>query len=286
MKNPRFLLWIIILLTVFAVFVNLPSSFNLSVKPFKTVSFDKAAILSKAKITKKLDFRKGLDLEGGTSITLKAEMKNIPSTQRKDALESAKSVIERRVNLFGVAESIVQTSTVNGEYRVIVELPGVTDLNEVRKLIGTTAELTFWEEVGTGSAKITTKQTNYPLNLPPGYKRTNLTGNDLKQSAVGFNQNTGKPQVLLTFTSNGSQKFGEITKRVVGKRLAIVLDNLVIEDHVVVLRCEATFVFHLNLETPRPLPVLWAGGRRAFSESRRAPTRRSRRGRKASVSSG
>ncbi|PJA00726.1 MAG: protein translocase subunit SecD, partial [Candidatus Levybacteria bacterium CG_4_10_14_0_2_um_filter_35_8] len=47
--------------------------------------------------------------------------------------------------------------------------------------------------------------------------------------SVGFNQNTGKPQVLLTFTSNGSQKFGEITKRVTGKRLAIVLDNLVIE---------------------------------------------------------
>ncbi|PIP74540.1 MAG: protein translocase subunit SecD [Candidatus Levybacteria bacterium CG_4_9_14_3_um_filter_35_16] len=229
MKNPRFLLWIIILLTVISVFVNLPSSFNLSIKPFKPVSFDKAAILSKIKITKKLDFRKGLDLEGGTSITLKAEMKNIPSTQRKDALESAKSIIERRVNLFGVAESIVQTSTVNGEYRIIVELPGVTDLNEVRKLIGTTAELTFWEEVGTQSGKFKENQPNYPLNLPSGYNRTNLTGNDLKQSAVGFNQNTGNPQVLLTFTSDGSQKFGEITKRVVGKRLAIVLDNMVIE---------------------------------------------------------
>jgi len=229
MKNPRFLLWIIILLTAIAVFINLPSSFNFSVKPFKPINFDKAAILSKLKITKKIDFRKGLDLEGGTSITLKAEMKEIPSAQRKDALESAKSVIERRVNLFGVAEPIVQTSTANGEYRVIVELPGITDLNEVRKLIGTTAELTFWEEVGTGSAQITTKQTNYPINLPPGYKKTNLTGNDLKQSSVGFNQNTGKPQVLLTFTSNGSQKFGEITKRVTGKRLAIVLDNLVIE---------------------------------------------------------
>jgi len=229
MKNPRFLLWIIVLLTVIAVFINLPSSFNFSVKPFKPINFDKAAILSKLKITKKIDFRKGLDLEGGTSITLKAEMKEIPSAQRKDALESAKSVIEKRVNLFGVAEPIVQTSTANGEYRVIVELPGITDLNEVRKLIGTTAELAFWEEVGTGSAQITTRQANYPINLPPGYKKTNLTGNDLKQSSVGFNQNTGKPQVLLTFTSKGSQKFGEITKRVTGKRLAIALDNLVIE---------------------------------------------------------
>jgi preprotein translocase subunit SecD len=229
MRNPRFLLWIIIIFTVLAVFINLPSKFNFSAKPLPAVEFNQAEILAKLGITKKLDFRKGLDLEGGTSITLKAEMKNIPAAQRKDALESAKIVIERRVNLFGVAEPIVQTSTANGEYRIIVELPGVTDLNEVRSLIGTTAQLTFWEEVGTSSGKFKENQPNYPLNLPAGYNKTNLTGNDLKQSAVGFNQNTGKPQVLLTFTSDGSQKFGEITKRVVGKRLAIVLDNLAIE---------------------------------------------------------
>jgi preprotein translocase subunit SecD len=228
MRNPRFLLWIIIIFTVLAVFINLPSSFSIPTGS-KPIKFDREAILSKAKITKKLDFRKGLDLEGGTSITLRAEMKSIPSAQRKDALESAKSVIEKRVNLFGVAEPIVQTSTSNGEYRIIVELPGVTDLNEVRNLIGTTAQLTFWEEVGTASGKFKENQPNYPINLPPGYNKTNLTGSDLKQSAVGFNQNTGKPQVLLTFTTDGSQKFGEITKRVVGKRLAIALDNIVIE---------------------------------------------------------
>ncbi|MFH1186726.1 MAG: protein translocase subunit SecD [Candidatus Levyibacteriota bacterium] len=226
MKNPRSLLWLIIFLTIVAVFINLPSSFKFSAGPLK---FNQAEILSKIKIDKKLDFRKGLDLEGGTSITLRADMKEIPSSQKEEALNSAQTVIERRVNLFGVAEPIVQTSIVGEEYRVIVELPGVTDLNEVKKLIGTTAQLTFWEEVGTDSAKVATPSAGYPLNLPLGYEKTNLSGNDLKQADVGFNQNTGKPQVLLTFNSKGSEKFAEITERVVGKRLAIALDNLVIE---------------------------------------------------------
>jgi len=230
MKNPRSLLWLIVILTVIAVFINLPSSFKFSIGPIKDFSFNQADILSKIKINKKLDFRKGLDLEGGTSITLRADMKEIPSGQRKEALNSAQVVIERRVNLFGVAEPIVQTSIAGDDYRVIVELPGITDLNEVKKLIGTTAQLTFWEEVGTQSAKVATSSANYPLKLPPGYEKTDLSGNDLQKADVGFSQNTGEPQVLLTFSSDGARKFAEITKRVTGKRLAIALDNIVIQN--------------------------------------------------------
>src|SRR5680860_1100254 len=126
MKNPRSLLWLIVILTVIAVFINLPSSFKFSIGPIKDFSFNQADILSKIRINKKLDFRKGLDLEGGTSITLRAVMKEIPSGQRKEALNSAQVVIERRVNLFGVAEPIVQTSIAGDDYRIIVELPGIT----------------------------------------------------------------------------------------------------------------------------------------------------------------
>jgi len=227
MRSPRFLLWVIIALTVIAVFIDVPVLKNFNFGPIKNLNFSQSPVLQKIGIVKPLDFRKGLDLAGGTSITLKADMSSIPSAQRDDALNSAKIVIEKRVNLFGVAEPIIQTSKVSGEYRIIVELPGVTDLNEVRKLIGTTAQLTFWEEIGTQSGKLATSSA-YPVNLPVGYRKTNLSGSDLKQSSVGFNQNTGKPQVLLTFTSNGQQKFAEITKRVIGKRLAIVLDSLAI----------------------------------------------------------
>ena len=93
-------------------------------------------------------FRKGLDLEGGTSVTLRADMRDVPNDQRDNALNSAKSVIERRINFFGVTEPLVQTAKVNNDYRVVVELPGVTDVNQAVRLIGTTAKLSFWEEGG------------------------------------------------------------------------------------------------------------------------------------------
>ena len=120
----------------------------------------------------------------------------------------------------------------NGESRIIVELPGVTDLNQARNIVGTTAQLSFWEPGATGSAKLNASSSAYPLGLVEvlgqNPKKTNLSGNDLQSTSVTFDQNTGKPQVQLVFTSEGSQKFADITKRNVRKSVAIVLDNQVI----------------------------------------------------------
>ena len=233
-KNPRRLFWFIIFLTILAVFVNVPNIGTLSIGPFhQKINFNSSNYLRFLGINKELTFRKGLDIEGGTSMTFRAEMSGLSVAQRPDALKSAKTVIERRVNLFGVSEPVVQTSTLaNGESRIIVELPGVTDLNKARSIVGTTAQLSFWEQGATGSAKIL-PQSNYPLGLiqvlGSNPKKTNLSGNDLQSTSVTFEQNTGKPQVQLVFTSDGSQKFADITKRNVGKVVAIVLDNEVVE---------------------------------------------------------
>ncbi len=234
-KNPRLLFWFIIFLTVLAIFVNIPSIGTLSIGPFRQkINFDINNLLRPLGITSQLTFRKGLDIEGGTSMIFRADMSGVPTAQRPDALKSAKTVIERRVNLFGVSEPIVQTSILaNGESRIIVELPGVTDLSQARSIVGTTAQLSFWEQGATGSAKLNSTPSAYPLGLTqalgPNPKETNLSGNDLQQTNVTFDQNTGKPQVQLVFTSDGSRKFADITKRNVGKVVAIVLDNQVIE---------------------------------------------------------
>jgi preprotein translocase subunit SecD len=185
-----------------------------------------------------------LDLEGGTSITLKADMKGVPADQQENALDSAKSVIEKRVNFFGVSEPIVRTSKVNKDYRIIVELPGVTDLNQAVQLVGKTAKLSFWAASGTASASAQpiltasnaaqiASSSGVPLGilqlLGPNAKKTNLTGADLQQSTVGFDQSTGKPQVSLSFSPNGAKKFADITKQNVGKIVAIALDDQVVE---------------------------------------------------------
>ena len=108
-KNPRYLFWLIIGLTILAIFINLPKISNVHFAN-KTFNFDPNTIFASLKINKRLTFREGLDLKGGTSLVLRADMKNIPASERSAALTSAKTVIENRVNLFGVSEPLVQTS--------------------------------------------------------------------------------------------------------------------------------------------------------------------------------
>ncbi len=239
--RPNFAFLFIILLTATCLFLNLTQPISITIGPIHQAL--PGMDLKKIGITRNLDFKRGLDLEGGTSVTLKADMKSIPESQRENALDSAKNVIERRVNYFGVSEPIVQTAKVNQDYRIIVEIPGVSDVNEAVKLVGQTAKLTFWEEgpsTSSGSATLTPQETvqiaiekGLPIGivqmLGPTAGQTTLTGGDLKQAAVVFDPNSGKPQVELTFTPEGSKKFADITKRNVGKILAIALDEQLIQ---------------------------------------------------------
>ncbi|HEX7042822.1 MAG TPA: protein translocase subunit SecD [Patescibacteria group bacterium] len=239
MKKPRLFFWFIILLTIVAIFIDVPT-FPISSKPVKLPWSKKATqlyfpgsqlklSLGSFKIDKEFSFVRGLDLEGGTSITLKADMKGIPQAQQANAIESARAVIERRVNLTGVKEPVVQTEEVNGESRVRVELPGVSS-DEAISLVGTTAQLTFWE-LATTSAQLSQ---NVPIQLYGNMvKQTTLTGKDLQDAASVFDNNTGAPQVQLTFTSDGAKKFADITSRNVGKQVAMVLDGAILEAPVV-----------------------------------------------------
>lgn len=247
MRNSRILFWFIGFLTIVAILVDLPRVFSISFEIPKLPIFNKKISVHKTilvpqpnfslgpfQFSREIAFKKGLDLEGGISITYKADMRNVPSSLRKDVLDGTKTVIEKRVNLFGVTEPVIQTAIVNNDYRIIVEMPGVTDVNQAVQLIGTTAQLSFWEEgdVASRSATIATPSA-LPIGittfLGPNPHRTNLVGSDLSQSNVTFDQNTGKPQVQLQFTSDGAKKFADITTRNVGKPLAIVLDNQLIE---------------------------------------------------------
>jgi len=228
---------LIIILTIVALLINIPDSISLGSLPFfkgnkttvKLININ--TLLRPLNLQQNISFRRGLDLQGGTSITLRANMKDIGSGQRKDALESAKEVIERRINFFGVSEPVVQTAQINSDYRIIVEIPGVTDVNQAVSLIGQTAQLSFWEEGASKSGELSAKELPLGVSqvLGQNAQKTELTGKDLKSAAVTFNQNTGVPQVQLTFTSEGAKKFAAITGRNVGKIVGIVLDNMLVQ---------------------------------------------------------
>lgn len=233
-KRARLFLWGIILLTVVAILIDLPSfplpkltlTLPLLNRHIKLPSTYPGITLQ----NRKLLFKEGLDLQGGTSVTLKANMKGVAKDRQASALEGAKTVLERRVNAFGVSEPLIQTQVVNNDYRINVEMPGVNVAQAVQ-LIGTTAELSFWE-IGSATASAN-EQAVFPVGimqvLGPQAHKTNLTGNDLSSSSVTFDNSNGQPQVQLVFDTNGAKKFADITKRNVNKIVAIVLDNQVIE---------------------------------------------------------
>ncbi|MCR4333564.1 MAG: protein translocase subunit SecD [Patescibacteria group bacterium] len=169
-------------------------------------------------------FKLGLDLAGGTELVYKADMSDTPSGERSDALSALQGVIERRVNLFGVAEPIVQTEEVSAlsgitEDRLIVDLPGVTDIKAAVAALGETPTLEF--RLATPIDVGTTTQLAY---LPTG-----LTGRYLASASLQFGSGAtaglAAPQVLLNFDSDGAKLFEKITSENVGKQLAIFLDG-------------------------------------------------------------
>ncbi|OGH20543.1 MAG: protein-export membrane protein SecD [Candidatus Levybacteria bacterium RIFCSPHIGHO2_02_FULL_37_13] len=208
MKKPQLLFWFIIAATIFSIVIDLPKINNINFQFFLKSFIGE----------RELSFRKGLDLEGGTSITLLANMDNIAKDQKDAAINSAKTVIERRVNLFGVSEPVVQTAMVGNEHRIIVEIPGVTDVNQAISLIGTTAKLEFRDvsnALASPSAFIIYETT----------KSTGLTGADLESAQASFDQSTGQPVVLFSVNSSSQDKFFEATTKLVGKQMAICLDQ-------------------------------------------------------------
>jgi protein-export membrane protein SecD len=95
-----------------------------------------------------LPFRLGLDLQGGTHLVYQADVSQVPAGDRAEAISGVRDVIERRVNAFGVAEPVVQTSGSGDNYRLVVELAGVKDVNQAIKMIGETPLLEFKEQGG------------------------------------------------------------------------------------------------------------------------------------------
>ena len=109
MKNPRLLFAFIIVLTLLAAFINLPGRINLPGFT-RDIKYDSNFVLQRLNIPREISFRQGLDLKGGVSLNFKAEVEKLPAGEREQALESAREVIERRINLFGVSEPLIQTA--------------------------------------------------------------------------------------------------------------------------------------------------------------------------------
>lgn len=177
--------------------------------------------LGPLQIRRDTTIKQGLDLQGGTEVVLRLDMTDISEGSRDSAWKSAEEVIRRRVDLFGVAEPLIQRLKVGDDYRLSVQLPGVKNIDSALSLIGQTAQLDFREQNPQTPEATTAAQ--FLTNLIP----TGLTGQDLRQAQVQFDEGgTGEALVGLEFTKEGAQKFAAITKRNVGQPVAIFLDEI------------------------------------------------------------
>lgn len=226
-RNLRVFL-LIFFLTIISGWIALPDQFPLSIhlagvnldqQFVKPTSF---TILNQTLSLPNWQLKQGLDIQGGMQVVLQADMSQIEVSDRDTALQSAQEIIRQRVDLFGVSEPLVQTSKVGDEdYRLIVELAGLSDPQQALDLIGTTAQLEFKLMDASPSAEATISAIAYL----DSFNTTGLGGQQLKRSMVQFDQQSGKPVVSLEFNDEGRELFGQITTDHTGEALAIFLDQ-------------------------------------------------------------
>ena len=204
-------------------------------------------------------FKLGLDLAGGSHLIYEADVSGVDPLEVEDAMSTLRDVIERRVNIFGVSEPIVQvegSSFVAGERRerLVVELPGVSDVGEAVAEIGKTPLLEFklvdqgaraardtlgsFDQATEGAGALISNVEVNGEEIGSEYVDTGLTGRFLERATLEFGQSHGgglsnEPIVRVDFNSEGAELFGDITRANVGEQLAIFLDGESISEPVI-----------------------------------------------------
>jgi preprotein translocase subunit SecD len=160
----------------------------------------------------------GLDLQGGVQLIYEIDTSGLKDKTPEQAQTETVDLISRRVNDLGVSEPLVQATRIGNNYGVLVELPGIKDIETAKSVIGKTAQLKFYE-----------------LDENKNEVLTDLTGSDVTKAQAGTDSSGSSsgfsatsPIISLEFSSDGAKKFAEITKRNVQKPLITKLDDTVI----------------------------------------------------------
>jgi protein-export membrane protein SecD len=195
----------------------------------------------------KYKFKYGLDLNGGTHLVYRADVSGVQPGDISKSMDVLRQTIEKRINVFGVSEPIIQTETGSSfgdekdKYRLTVDLPGVTNIEEAIKSIGQTPLLEF-KLLKTDLDQVAFQKsleaaTSSPEKLAQvvasAYQKPILTGGNLKRANLVFDPTSRQPIVSIEFNDEGSKIFEQVTGDNVGKQLAIFLDGELISEPVI-----------------------------------------------------
>jgi preprotein translocase subunit SecD len=184
------------------------------------------------------NFDRGSGVNGSYTFTMKP---NIQANLRDESVIQARQTIERRINELGVAEpSIAQ----QGADQILVQLPGVTDVERAKGIIGSPGllELKIVEGAPSPSkeALMVNGQVPQGMEIVPGAgsagdastvyymvkKVAAVTGQDLRSARASVDENN-RPAVSFTLSNEGGRKFGKVSGENIGRQLAIILDGRV-----------------------------------------------------------
>jgi preprotein translocase subunit SecD len=218
----------------------------------------------------KMPMRLGLDLQGGSQLTIEAQTtKDIPKIT-ESSLEDIKKVIENRVNGLGVSEPLVQTM---GNRQILVQLPGVSDPQEAEKVLGGTAQLDFREQKASTEEKFkeTIQQKEFAKFALAALKKSEtkdaatikaakeavkkgnaavaemftepkITGKNLKTALAESSHQSSNWDVSLRFDDTGGKQFADLTKNLAGtgRSIGIFLDGDLLSYPIVDAQYKAT----------------------------------------------
>ncbi len=229
---------LIVILAMLVYIITFPTAFNAGTKTFS----------DSIPQFRERDFQFGLDLQGGAHLLYEADFSDIPYENKEQRMEGLRNIIERRIDLYGIADAYVR---VTGD-RLAVEIPGAHDLEEAINIIGETPFLDF-REISSEKAEIREEKEkevkdflgkelyeiemddfmkleeseieNWEVVFEDPFEVTELTGRHLESAGVSYHHITNEPFISLRFTDEGAVLFEEITERNVGKNLATFLDG-------------------------------------------------------------
>ncbi len=219
--------------------------------------------LEKAKelmITSNRGYELVSDEQVGTGAKLVYKINEAEQVKIKDsAVNQAIETLRARVDQFGVAEPLIQKV---GTDRILLQMPGIQDIEAVKKVVGKIAKLEFRLLPASGASgdSVTLKdREGAPI---PVEDTVQMTGESIDNATVGFDQN-GRIEVMLSLNSDGAKSFASITGTNVGRNLAIILDGVVysspnINERIAGGRCSITGGF--KLEEAKDLALVLRAG--------------------------
>jgi len=166
--------------------------------------------------------RLGLDLAGGSYLVYQADVSDIEPGTEYEVMEGVKGVIERRINALGITESTAQIQKHEGEYNIVIQIPGIADIEKAKEMVGLFTVLEFREQdsegnwvPATGTATVNGEEKELVLSSRYFKENTEIT----------LHPTTNQVLLLFEMDKTGAQLFKQISTRLLGKPLAIFLGD-------------------------------------------------------------